>query len=639
MWRDRPVLITGGAGVIGTALVERLQAAGARIWVGDLKPRPAGWDAAIRYRRGDLNSLTAEELDAFAPEVVFHLAATFERTVETYEFWEPTYRHNVRLSNHLLTLLKERPEVRRVVFASSYLAYDSHRYLFDDAPPGPVLLREDDALQPRNVCGAAKLLHEVELDFFQGFRPDIPGFDTVAARIFRVYGRGSRDVVSRWVRAALAGEPIELFRADGMFDYVLADDVAEGLMRLAASDATGVVNLATGRARRVGEVVEVLRANVPGVTVIERPAPPGLAAEASAADVTRLRELTGWAPEAMLEDGIPLLIAHERAAQAAAEPDRRTGVLVTSAAAKVPLIHAVRAALRDVAPESAPLHAGDIDPTAVSRWFADGFWEMPRTSELATEAVAAYCAEHGIGLLIPTRDGELPFWAERRDELAAAGVDVLVSSPAAVTACLDKLRFAEVLRSAGEPAIPTAGELDAIDAPRLVVKERFGAGAAQLGLDLDRDAAAAHAARLDDPIFQPYVAGREYSVDLYADREGMVRGVVARRREVVRGGESQVTATVRDRELEERCARLATLLELRGHAVFQVLVDTAGNHHVIECNPRFGGASTLALAAGLETFAWAWLEAAGEPLESRPFHRREGERRQVRYAADVILPA
>jgi len=118
-----------------------------------------------------------------------------------------------------------------------------------------------------------------------------------------------------------------------------------------------------------------------------------------------------------------------------------------------------------------------------------------------------------------------------------------------------------------------------------------------------------------------------------------VRGVVARRREVVRGGESQVTATVRDPELEERCARLATLLELRGHAVFQVLVDAAGSHHVIECNPRFGGASTLALAAGLETFAWAWLEAAGEPLDSRPFRRREGERRQVRYAADVILPA
>jgi carbamoyl-phosphate synthase large subunit len=123
MWRDRPVLISGGAGVIGTALVERLQAAGARIWVGDLKPRPQGWDAAIRYRRGDLNTLTGAELDAFAPEIVFHLAATFERTVETYEFWEPTYRHNVRLSNHLLTLLKERPEVRRVVFASSYLAY------------------------------------------------------------------------------------------------------------------------------------------------------------------------------------------------------------------------------------------------------------------------------------------------------------------------------------------------------------------------------------------------------------------------------------------------------------------------------------------------------------------------------------
>jgi carbamoyl-phosphate synthase large subunit len=60
---------------------------------------------------------------------------------------------------------------------------------------------------------------------------------------------------------------------------------------------------------------------------------------------------------------------------------------------------------------------------------------------------------------------------------------------------------------------------------------------------------------------------------------------------------------------------------------------------VVECNPRFGGASTLGLAAGLQTFVWAYLEAQGEPLTSRPFHRLAGERRQVRFAADRILPA
>jgi carbamoyl-phosphate synthase large subunit len=638
MWRDRRVLVTGGAGVIGQALVARLQARGAQIWVGDLKPRPRDWDATIRYRRGDLNTLTAEALDAFAPEVVFHLAATFERTVETYEFWEPTYRHNVRLSNHLLTLLKERDDVARVVFASSYLAYDSRRYVFDGTPLAPVRLREDDALQPRNVCGAAKLLHETELEFFQGFRPGVPSFDSVSARIFRVYGRGSRDVVSRWVRLALAGQPIEVYRPEGMFDYVLADDVAEGLLRLAQSSATGVVNLATGRARRVAEVVEILRAHLPELEAVTLPAPEGLGAEASEADVTRLRELTGWAPEHALEDGIPLLIEHERQAEPPPVDAPRAGVLVTSAAAKVPLLRALRSALDDVGAEGAGLHAGDLDPQAVTRHFADAFWTMPRLDELEVAAVAAYCEEHRIRLVIPTRDGELPYWATHRDALAAAGVDVLVPGPDAVDACLDKLRFAQVLAAAGEPAIPTALHLRDLDAERFVVKERFGAGAARMGLDLDREAAEAHAQTLAAPVFQPFVAGEEYSVDLYADRGGAVRGVVARRREVVRGGESQVTATVRDAALEERAVRLARLLGLRGHAVLQVLVRD-GAHHVVECNPRFGGASTLALAVGLETFVWAYLEARGESLDSRPFRRRAGERRQIRSAADTIVAA
>jgi carbamoyl-phosphate synthase large subunit len=256
------------------------------------------------------------------------------------------------------------------------------------------------------------------------------------------------------------------------------------------------------------------------------------------------------------------------------------------------------------------------------------------------EAAIGYCDEHRIGLVIPTRDAELPYWAAARGELAAAGIDVLVPDADAVESCLDKLRFARLLLDAGEPAIPTSlapGELEA--AERYVVKERFGAGAQRMGLDLDREAADAHAATLEHPVFQPFVRGDEFSIDLYVARDGTVQGVIARRRELVRGGESQITATVPDPALETCGARIAQLLRLRGHAVIQILVDAIGRHHVVECNPRFGGASTLALAAGLDTFAWAYLEAHGQPLTSRPFHRVHGEQRQVRYPADKILPA
>jgi carbamoyl-phosphate synthase large subunit len=391
----------------------------------------------------------------------------------------------------------------------------------------------------------------------------------------------------------------------------------------------------------VAEVVDVLREHFPDLrTVVAKPEHDG-GFEASEADVSRLRELVGWTPPHAIENGIPLLIEHERGHRpASAVPSTAGpgGVLVTSVARKVPLLRAVRAALDDVGREGAELHGGDLDPHAVGRHFVDRFWAMPPLSQLAVETAIDYCSAHGIALIVPTRDGELEFWARQRAELAAAGVDVLVSDPEAVATCLDKLRFAEALRAAGEPAIPTATSPDELGAERLVVKERFGAGAAAVALDVDPAAAREHARGLDDPIFQPYVAGDEFSLDLYAARDGTCLGVVARRREVVIGGESQVTATVRDPALERLGERLARVLGLRGHAVLQVIV-AGGEHHVIECNPRFGGASTLAVAAGLATFEWAYLEALGESLESRPFVRRERELRQVRFPQDTVLPA
>ena len=262
-WGESAVLVTGGAGVIGRELIASLTEQGARVLCADLKPRPDWLDSRVEYEEGDANELTPDRVQEFAPTHVFHLAATFERTEETEGFWEENDRHNVRLSHHIATLARHTPSVRRYVFASSYLTYDPALYLFGEPRAEPNALSEDDPVRPRNLCGGAKLLHEEELDFLAPF--DGTPFTSVSARIFRVYGRGSKDVVSRWVRALIEdpARPLAAFRIEGMFDYVFAGDVAEGLLRLGASDATGAVNLGSGRARRVSELLELLRRAIP----------------------------------------------------------------------------------------------------------------------------------------------------------------------------------------------------------------------------------------------------------------------------------------------------------------------------------------------------------------------------------------
>src|SRR5262249_24566286 len=131
------------------------------------------------------------------------------------------------------------------------------------------------------------------------------------ARIFRGYGRNSRDVISRWIRLLLKNEPITVYRPEGIFDYIYGADSAEGLIRLAESGAGGILNLGTGRARRVEDVVEILRKHSPGLGVIE--ASSDIPYEASQADMTAYEAAVGWKPEYDLERAIPEMIAFERA--------------------------------------------------------------------------------------------------------------------------------------------------------------------------------------------------------------------------------------------------------------------------------------------------------------------------------------
>lgn len=616
---DRAV-VTGGAGVIGRALVERLVERGTTVRCIDLQPPPTWLPDDAQYVQGDLRTLDSSWISAFAPDAVFHLAATFERSEESPDFWRESAEHNVLVSRRVLDASMRTPTLRRLVFASSYLVYDPSLYLLGEPPSAPRPLEEGSPIAPRNVCGAAKLLHEHELSHAE--RAGGGAFTTVSARIFRVFGRGSRDVISRWVRSALAGEPIVTYGTDSFFDYVYADDVAEALLRLGDGSETGAVNIGTGRARRVREVVETLRAAFPGLAT-ESHGDAGTW-EASQASTTRLEAAIGWLPETTLEEGIERIIHYER--EAAPEMRRRTTasravrVLVTSVSRKAPLVRAFREAFLALS-VSGEVHGADADPLAPARVDVDSFWPMPSLGELSDDELAKELAAREVDLVVPTRDGELLRLAMLKDRLQAMGIAVAVADPAAVEACLDKAVFATRCAEADIATIPTATTLDDVDSELLVVKERFGAGSRSVGLGLSRDEAAMHAHTLAEPIYQPLVAGAEYSVDVFSSRHNGFVGGVARTRDRVFAGESQVTSFADRSDLVELARSAVDALGVTGHAVLQV-IDEGHRPVIVECNVRIGGASPLAFAVGLKTPQYLVQELIGEaptPLRLAPF--------------------
>jgi nucleoside-diphosphate-sugar epimerase len=303
------VLVTGGAGVIAREVVERLGSTEAAVLSIDrlalgFQPPPS-----VDHLVADLADVDFSVIRDFEPTVILHLAATFERSVESPEFWEQNWSDNTVVTHRLCELAGRSPSIRAFVFASSYLVYQSSRYLSAQPRSTGVALREEDEQRPRNLCGAAKAYGEAELAFVRGVMA--AQFRCVSARIFRVYGRGSRDVVSRWVRAALRGEPIDVYQPENRFDYVYSGDVAEGLLRMAADPgADGALNLAAGRDRSVAEVIDAIE-RVTGRGIERRDVPVDGPYEASRADLTRLRATLGWNPETQLEDGVRLLVEHE----------------------------------------------------------------------------------------------------------------------------------------------------------------------------------------------------------------------------------------------------------------------------------------------------------------------------------------
>jgi len=299
------VMVTGGAGVIGRELLKLVVEKGASTLSVDRELLPEGDWPGVFHVQKDLAKDDLDELFDFQPQIIFHLAADFERSKESPKFWGVNWHDNVILSHRIADLAKEMPNLEVFVFASSYLVYSPSLYLSPSLRDAVVYLKEDDLIVPRNLCGAAKYYTEREIEFVKGLNPSLR---TVHARIFRVYGYGSGEVISRWIRAALAGQDIKVYNKENRFDFIFARDVAEGLLKLAeSSEAEGPVNLGSGVAWSIQDVLNILVEHVAKTKLKMVDLGTREPFEASCADLARLKQMTGWAPPIELTEGTKMV--------------------------------------------------------------------------------------------------------------------------------------------------------------------------------------------------------------------------------------------------------------------------------------------------------------------------------------------
>ena len=287
-------VVTGGAGFIGSHVVEALLARGDEVTVVDdiSSGRRENVPDGVRLVEIDIREPLDEAFAEARPEVVFHLAAQIDvrRSVA-----EPKHDADVNIVGTIGVLEAARAHDAQVVFSSTGGAIYG-----ECTGPAP----ESSERNPLSPYGTSKLAAEEYLASYNR----LYGAQHVALRYGNVYGprqdpHGEAGVVAIFFNRFLAGTTPKIY-GDGRQtrDYVYAGDVARAT--LAAAGRGGVFNVGTGRETSVLELYDACR-RVAGVEVEAEPAPerPGELMR-SVLDVSLADRELGWRPERELEDGL-----------------------------------------------------------------------------------------------------------------------------------------------------------------------------------------------------------------------------------------------------------------------------------------------------------------------------------------------
>jgi len=296
------VLVTGGAGFIGSNLVRALLERGDEVRVLDnfSTGNRANLDGLdVEIVEGELRSYERVHNAVRKMAVVYHLGAlgSVFRSVQ-----DPLTSSAVNVEGTLNVLLAARDEgVRRVVFSSSTSVYGSTRDLptTEATPPDPI-----------SPYGVAKLAAE---RYCVSFSRVYESFETVVLRYFNVFGPRQSPfsqyaaAIPLFITAIAAGEPITVY-GDGeqSRDFTFVANVIDATLR--AGDADGasgeIVNIAAGSPSTLNHVADTIGA-ILGKPVERRHLPPRAGdIRDSWADLSKARSLLGYEPQVGLEDGL-----------------------------------------------------------------------------------------------------------------------------------------------------------------------------------------------------------------------------------------------------------------------------------------------------------------------------------------------
>ena len=303
------VLVTGGAGFIGSHLVDRMVERGDQVVVLDdlsTGDRANVNEEAVFVNRSINDPSVKKVLAEWKPEIVFHLAAQISvpRSVRS-----PALDATINILGSLNVLrAAQASECGQLIFASSGGAVYGE--------PEGLPVAEDHPIRPLSPYGVSKAAFEM----YASALGKTHGMRCSVLRLANVYGPrqsplGEAGVVSIFANRMLEGRPVTIF-GDGTDerDYVYVGDVVDAMVRASEAESSVICNIGTGIGTPVLSLFEWLAAITRAESEPEFAAPRPGDISRSRLDSSKAQAVLGWRPRVSLDEGIARTVEYLRAA-------------------------------------------------------------------------------------------------------------------------------------------------------------------------------------------------------------------------------------------------------------------------------------------------------------------------------------
>ncbi len=278
-------------------------------------------------------------------------------------------------------------------------------------------------------------------------------------------------------------------------------------------------------------------------------------------------------------------------------------ILFTSVGRRVELLQAFRKAAKELNIDLQIIGA-DISTSAPALLFCDEQKIVRKISdEKYIPQLIKICKEMNIDCLIPTIDTDLLLLSINKSSFEEIGTKVLISDVEKIKLCRDKNYTAQYFNSLG---LKSPKSVDSIDKYRMLfpafIKPKDGSSSIDAYKVNTYEELELYANKIKDYVIQPYISGKEFTVDIFCDYKGNPIYITPRERLAVRAGEVLKTKICQDDKIISEMKMLVADYKPCGQITVQLIQDEkTGDNYYIEINPRFGGGAPLSIKAGADS--------------------------------------